>query len=166
MSKSVRRAPAVLYPVGRSRFLGVCLLGLGLLGATVLLVWVLLGTRAETLGSVGVAASVWLVAIGGAFHFWRYQVQGFLRWDGQSWSLTGWPPEVESTALAAAPLVFLDLQTHLWVQVSPAGHRSIWLWLDRSSQPERWMDLRRAVYSRAKPGVDPDATAPASSRGA
>ena len=84
MSKSVRRPPAVLYPVGRSRFLGVCLLGLGLLGAAVLLVWVLQGTRAETLGSVGVAASVWLVAIGGAFHFWRYQVHGFLRFAAQT----------------------------------------------------------------------------------
>jgi len=112
------------------------------------------------------ALCAWLLAACGALHFWWHQLSGTIRWDGQSWAVADLSGGAV-TALSGPPEILLDMQSHLWVIVSPAGRRRLWLWLERSSQPERWMDLRRAVYSRAKPGVDhADASAPASSRGA
>ena len=166
MSRQARHAPAVLYPLRHSRVLATLLFALGLLGALVLIAWAVLGTRAPFRGSVAVAIGVWLAAVAGGVHFWLQQPLGALRWDGQHWTLLGVRPDADAKLLSGPPEVFLDLQSHLWVQVSPTGHRGIWLWLERSGQPERWMDLRRAVYSRAKPGADPDANVPADHRGA
>ena len=78
-----------------------------------------------------------------------------LQFDGQAWTLGQTAKSFNGPlALSVAPEVLLDLQAHLWVRVAPIGHPSQWLWLDRSSQPERWMDLRCAVYSRARSGAD------------
>lgn len=168
MTPLARHAPAVNYPFGRSSVLAGFLLAVVAWGAGGLAAWALQGTRAGVPWSVWMAVGVWLVAAICAVHFWRHQPVGMLRWDGQSWSvvLAAGHADAQVRALSGPPGVFLDMQSHLWVHVSPAGRRDLWLWLGRSSQPERWMDLRRAVYSRAKPGVDPDAIAPAGSPGA
>lgn len=169
MSKLARNAPSVRYPFRRSGVLGLCLLAAGLLGGAALVAWFVQGSRLVAAPWVtGVAGVLWLVAAGCALQFWLTQPAGVIHWDGQAWSvvtLTGRAQE-ETWALSGPPAVFLDMQSHLWVHVLPAGRRGLWLWLERSGQPERWMDMRRAVYSRAKPGVDPDAIAPAGSRGA
>lgn len=156
------------YLLRRSLALGAVLAGLLLAGTGVLAVWVVWGVRSPWVAGT-VAACLWLVAGALTLHFWLRQFVGVLRWDGQGWSLEGGGPHgsTEFRALSCPPQVILDLQTHLWVCVFPLGQRRTWLWLERSSQPERWMDMRRAVYSRAKPGTDnADETAPASSRGA
>jgi len=36
----------------------------------------------------------------------------------------------------------------LLVRTSDAQSRVRWLWLARSRQPQRWLDLRRAVFAR------------------
>jgi hypothetical protein len=78
-----------------------------------------------------------------------------LQFDGQAWTLGQTAKSFSGPlALSVPPEVLLDLQAHLWLRVVPIGHACQWLWLERSSQPERWMDLRRAVYSRARSGVD------------
>jgi len=78
-----------------------------------------------------------------------------LQFDGQAWTLGQTAKSFSGPlALSVPPEVLLDLQVHLWVRIVPIGHSAQWLWLERSSQPERWMDLRRAVYSRARSGVD------------
>ena len=165
MNRPTRRAPAVLYPVRRSVALGAALVVLLLAGAAVLWAWLAEGAMLSWV-SVCTAAGVWLVAAAGVVHFWRQQFVGALRWDGQGWVLEGDGPEKIFRALSAPPEVLLDLQAHLWVCVSPWGHHRTWLWLERASQPERWLDMRRAVYSRAVPGADnPDATAPATAVG-
>lgn len=149
-----RQPSPVQYPLRRSRILGVLLAALVLAGACVLVVWVVLGTRAGHL-SILVALCLWVPAIAGATHFWWNQPRGVLQFDGLAWtldrvaSLTSVP-----LSLSAPPEVLLDLQGYLWARILPVGHSPLWLWLERSSQPERWMDLRRAVYSRASPGVD------------
>ena len=149
-----RRAPSVQYPLRRSRVLGALLLALLFTGAGVVAAWVGFGARDAVL-SAAVALGLWLLAAAGASHFWWRQPRGVLQFDGQAWTLG---PTAKSfsgpLALSVAPEVLLDLQAHLWVRVAPSGHSSQWLWLERSSQPERWMDLRRAVYSRARSGVD------------
>lgn len=165
MTRLARRPPAVQYLLRRSRALGVVLVSLLLAGAGVLAAWVAWGVRSP--GVTGAAAAcLWLAAAACALHFWLRQFVGVLRWDGQGWVLEGGPKGQLFWALSRPPEVILDLQSHLWVCVFPLGQHRTWLWLQRSSQPERWMDMRRAVYSRAKPGADnADDTAPANSRG-
>jgi len=133
--------------------LGALLAALVLAGALVLLAWVALGSRAAVL-SIGVAFCLWAAALLGAVHFWWHQPCGSLQFDGEAWSLYRALPAGRALALSASPEVLLDLQGYLWVRILPVGHSPLWLWLERSSQPERWMDLRRAVYSRARPGID------------
>lgn len=165
MTRLTRRAPAVLYPLGRSVALGVVLAGWLLAGAAVLAAW-LAGGAVLSWGPVVMAGGLWLAAAVSVVHFWRQQFVGALRWDGQAWALEGEGPEKIFRALSAPPEVLLDLQAHLWVCVSPLGHRRTWLWLERTSQPERWLDMRRAVYSRAVPGTDnADENAPATAAG-
>lgn len=161
-----RRAPSVQYPLRRSRVLGALLLALLFSGAGVVAAWVSSGARDVVL-SAAVALGLWLSAAAGAAHFWWSQPRGVLQFDGQAWTLGQTTKSFSGPlALSVPPEVLLDLQAHLWVRVLPIGHSSQWLWLERSSQPERWMDLRRAVYSRAVPGADnPDATAPATAVG-
>ena len=166
MSRLARRAPAVRYPFGRSATLGVGLAVVLLASATGLVVWAFRGANASSTW-VLIVVFLWFLALLGAFHFWSSQRVGILGWDGQSWTWETVVPKVETSVLSAPPQVFLDLQSHLWVSVVPMARVGVWVWLERSPHPERWMDLRRAVYSRAISGADsPDETAPASSRGA
>lgn len=154
MTLPSRRAPSVQYPLRRSRVLGALLLALLFTGAWVVAAWVGLGAR-DAVVSAAVALGLWLLASAGAAHFWWRQPRGVLQFDGHAWTLGQMAKSFSGPlALSVAPEVLLDLQAHLWVRVAPIGHSSQWLWLERSSQPERWMDLRRAVYSRARSGVD------------
>ncbi len=164
MSRISRRPPAVSYPLGRSAAFAVVLVSLLVLGFCALALWSIQGAgTAAPLKCV--AWILWCLAGIGALQCWRAQFCGALHWDGIHWYLLDLDPNGVSWALSVPPDVFLDLQTRLWVSVLPAGRSRIWLWLERSSQPERWMDLRRAVYSRARPGADnADETAPANSR--
>ena len=149
-----RRAPSVQYPLRRSRVLGALLLALLFTGAGVVAAWVGFGARDAVL-SAAVALGLWLLAAAGASHFWWRQPRGVLQFDGQAWTLGQTAKSFSGPlALSMPPEVLLDLQAHLWLRVVPIGHSSQCLWLERSSQPERWMDLRRAVYSRARSGVD------------
>ncbi len=160
-----RSAPAVVYPVGRSRALGMALVALHLLAAAALVAWAAAGAG-PSFTSAAAAGGLWLAAVAGSVHFWRGQFEGSLQWDGQAWALVAQARGVDTQVPCGAPEVFLDLQSHLWVRVSPDKRRALWLWLARQARPERWMDMRRAVYSRARPGTDADATAAAGSRGA
>ncbi len=149
-----RRAPSVQYPLRRSRVLGALLLALLFTGAGAVAAWVTLGAR-DAVVSASVALGLWLLAAAGAAHFWWSQPRGLLQFDGQDWALDQMAKSFNGPRiLSVPPAVLLDLQAHIWVRVVPTGHSSQWLWLERSSQPERWMDLRRAVYSRARSGVD------------
>lgn len=168
MALNHRRPPSVVYPVERSRTLGLLLALFLAAGGVVLGGWAALGMRSGAIGWL--AACLWMLALAGVVHFWRSQRCGVIRWDGQSWALEGTlqgPSPGTSLALAAPPEVLLDLQSHLWIKICPRDAHPAWIWLERKAQPERWTDLRRAVYSRARPGADnADETAPANSRGA
>ena len=164
MAAASRRPRAVLYPLRRSGMLGSALAVLLLAGAAGLLGWALQGAAGATSPTaVWVALALWLLAASSALHFWWHQTAGALPWDGQSWVFEPARPGGAILALSSPPQVLLDLQSRLWVHVRFSESGSAWLWLDRSLQPERWVDLRRAVYSRARPGADnTDETAPAS----
>ena len=136
-------APAVSYPVGRSR----------LAGALLLLIWLTaLAATGLWWAQVQVAgwrwgAAVLLLACTGAFaawHWWHAPV-GTLAWDGESWNWSA-----KGRVEAGEPDVRLDLQHWLLLRWR-GGQGGCWLWLERAPLAERWEDLRRAVYSRARP---------------
>jgi hypothetical protein len=168
MDVTSRRPPAVLYPLRRSRALGCVLAGVLLAGAVGLGAWFLRGSGVgvDSPWPVLAGGALWLVAAASTLHFWLHQFSGAIRWDGRSWALEGGQPGDTLAALSGPPEVLLDLQSHLWLHACPTGRGRIWLWLERSTLPERWMDLRRAVYSRPRPGAgNADETAPAAAVG-
>ena len=79
--------------------------------------------------------------------------RGTLAWDRQSWTWTA----AGVTDLGAVE-VCLDLQQCLLLHFRSQS-ASRWLWLERSHCAGRWDDLRRAVYSRARPQTPPGAEA-------
>ena len=148
----MHNAPAVSYPVGRSRLHGWLVLGLGL--AAVL-------TGAWWLGQIDAVGwrqwlfvGVLLGASGAAAVAWHRSPRGILRWDGQSWH---W---ISAVALTPAVLtVHLDGQFFLLLGLrSDAGNR-LWVWPERRFDVTRWSALRRAVFSRAAAPRDASAHA-------
>lgn len=142
------------FPVRRSRAVGGVLAALVLAGLVALAAWWLQGVAAAAPFPAAVGAAAWLAAAAAAWHWWRGQLCGELYWDGQQWRLDSLLAGQPVLLLQGAPEVQWDLQGHLWVCVrGAAGRPRIWLWLERRWQPERWDDLRRAVYSRAGTGT-------------
>ena len=146
-------APSVSYPVGRSRWAG----------ALAAVLW-LAGLAGTVLWSVQPQVAAWRLALAwmvvvvaglATLWTWRRAPRGVLAWDGSGWT---WTPE----GGAAAPgdvQVGLDFQRLLLVRWRAAGARG-WFWLERDGG-EPWDELRRAVYSRARPAALPDAEPPA-----
>ncbi|MES2787224.1 MAG: hypothetical protein V4684_17290 [Pseudomonadota bacterium] len=139
-------APSVTYPVGRSRFAGVAVLVLWLLGAATVCGWWL---QAQAPGWRTLAALIVVVGSGvlAAMTLGRSHI-GSISWDGEKWKL----PPLEQQADGAIE-VALDLQRWILLQAK-TGAGSQWLWVERSAKPERWDDMRRAVYSRARPQAE------------
>lgn len=147
MSGSSRYAPAVRFPVDRSRFLLRVLLAQILLAAAGLALWSLTGTSGQ--GWRVIAAWVlWLLVSFQALFFWRRSTLGELVWDGRCWAFQ-FDKAQEPLPLAGEPRVHWDLQSLILVSITDNAGGSYWLWLHRSRRPERWADLRRALYSRA-----------------
>jgi len=136
-------APSVTYPVGRSRFAGFAMAGLWLVAAAVVFAW-WLQTQAPQ-GRTFVACLLVTVSGGLAAVTWAKSSVGSMAWDGDKWSLSA----VQAPS-GGAVAVALDLQQWILLQwQAEAGSR--WLWVERRAKPERWDDMRRAVYSRARP---------------
>lgn len=150
-------APSVSYPVGRSRVAMRWLWGIWFGGAVCVALAVLRtdGMQWRTfvlISSVLLAGVLLCLSLPG-----RNAPAAQLRFDGQDWSMSGAAPSG-----AGRVEVSLDFQFLMLIGLNEPGRRR-WLWLERASFPQRWVDLRRAVYSRA-PSAQADvraATAPA-----
>jgi toxin CptA len=136
----MNNAPAVSYPVGRSRF-QVGLLALAVLGGALAgLLWLLAP------GVVGWRQ--WLMAVSvlcagvSAFEVWRRTANGVLRWDGHGWCCT---PAVEP--MCGDLTVHVDLQSQLVLSLRTDRGRRVWLWPERRSDAVHWNALRQAVFS-------------------
>lgn len=161
---TTHHAPPVDYPLGRSRFQGVLLLvcwaggGVGLLG------WA--GMAVGMPERVLLALGLWLAAGATAAWAWRLSPVGRLAWDGSVWR---WESAGYRTGSAGYTLeAVADFQQVLLLRLENQAHARLWLWAERRALPERWLDLRRAIYSplrmAAGTAVDPDillATRPA-----
>jgi hypothetical protein len=142
----MHNAPPVAYPLGRSHFQGRVLAGLWMLGVLILACWWSAAPAFDWRIGVGVGA---LATAGlAAWLGWRNAPAGQLRWDGQvwRWESQGYPSGTPVLTLSGA----LDLQRTLLLRLENHDHATLWLWAHRASLPERWLDLRRAVYSRRK----------------
>ena len=161
----MRNAPSVVYPVGRCAFYAGLLCVLAGLGLLVLLRWwwPWLDAAAElhwlTHVAGGLGAVLWLGWAGFAWRSWLHSPAGHLQWDALgppvSSGLAPGPARAgvwrwhRDTLADGAPLQkverVLDLQDRMLLRVrNPDGaHR--WLWVERSSDPARWNDLRRAL---------------------
>ena len=137
----MHNAPAVTYPVGRSRFHAALLIGIAVITLLAGLLWHKLGDP-ENWRQVCFAAT----AIGSgllAFQAWRRTPDGNLHWDGQAWNWTA------GAALVGGTIgVHLDLQFCMVLSLRMADGTRVWLWPERRSNPMRWNALRRAVFAQ------------------
>ena len=142
-------APVVHYPIAAP-----CILGYGVAAVVVLVAVVLLGwawrVPAQGLPAPVFAAVLflYLLCAGLAVRFvWRLP-RGNLHWDGRVWHWNGQALESQD-----ALRVHWDAQRCLLLSLRLQGQPDAWLWLERRADPSRWGDLRRAVYSRARPST-------------
>jgi hypothetical protein len=139
-----KSAPAVSYPLGRSRFEGWLLLAVAALGLAACLAWVrqdaAWGWRQTLMLAClvpGLVAAAWR---------WRRTPAVQLHWDRQAWHCA----LVPDLALQRVDML-ADLQTVVLLRLVGAGNRTIaWLWAEQWRQPAQWRPLRRALVSSAR----------------
>lgn len=146
----MRNAPSVMYPVGRCALAGRLLLVLGSAVAAAFWGW----------HGSGVDTRLWLAMLAGAMLWWVWALRtwwraptGQLHWDALAAGLPGteagawfW---LDSAGLAPQPVLgmeqALDLQRVVLLRLRSAGTAPRWLWVQQTSDPVRWLDLRRAL---------------------
>jgi hypothetical protein len=93
---------------------------------------------------LALVASAWLISAVVVWHFIYHLPEGELDFDGENWYFLGH---------VGTAYVRFDGQSCLLLRFEDDLSKGYWLWLEErnSSQkePHRWLDLRRAVYSRA-----------------
>lgn len=105
------------------------------------------GSRALD-GRVFLALTAVILAGAVAYKGFRRTPVGQLAWDGQCWR---WEGTGYLTGAAEQKLtVIVDFQSLLLLRLENPAHAQLWLWAERRMLPERWLDLRRAVYSPHK----------------
>lgn len=103
-------------------------------------VWLDRGNMALLLG-VGALALAGLVGFFGL----KSSPIGQLVWDGQHWhweSLAYQSGTAEYEVFVAA-----DFQHIVLLRIKNHADARLWLWAERGTLPERWLDLRRAIHS-------------------
>jgi hypothetical protein len=145
----MHNAPAVSYPVGRSRFQTWLFVLVALLGIVGALIWI---TQVDAPGwRQGLMLLGSMVTGFGAWRQWRFPLTGQLAWDGVSWMWTDLKSS-QPTQLA----VVVDVQSAMLLWVRPGGQTlRMWIWVDCYTSPTRWLALRRAVHQRPRQAPDP-----------
>ncbi len=141
-------APAVSYPVGRSRFHSLLLATLAAVGAVLMMLWLILAGALQMRHLV--AVTLWLGGLGLAMWNWWRTPTGSLAWDGQGWL---WTSQAESRSVV--PEVALDTQGSLLLCLRQPDGNARWVWPQRMALPQRWLPLRRALFGRPPPMGDP-----------
>ncbi|MDO8719917.1 MAG: hypothetical protein Q7K20_13170 [Polaromonas sp.] len=143
---SSHSAPSVVYPLGRSRFLAWILSGLWCAGVLVAVLWFYATRPLDWRTALVLAALVGAAAA--ARSSWMHSPIGQLAWDGEAWR---WESANYQTGIAGYELlVIADFQHAMLLRLENHAHARLWLWVERSAMPQRWLDLRRAVYSPRK----------------
>ena len=137
-------APSVSFPVGRSRLARRLLWGIWALGAGAFAAWCV-----QFSGVLWRTALMGVVLALAALAAWAASRLGEgvrLHWNGMHWSCEG-----AACRRAAGATVHLDLQSVMLVRLSQPSAPAVWLWLERSNDPQRWLDLRRALHAAPLP---------------
>ncbi|WP_325345141.1 hypothetical protein [Xylophilus sp.] len=119
-----------------------------LAGAATLTAWSLLAQQPGWRHAAGWLT--WAIGLAWWLAAWRRSPRGQLAWTGAQWR---WQPGSMPAGESAGQLaVRLDAQRFLLAAWQPldGGGPACWFWLERRSDPGRWPDLRRAVYSPAR----------------
>ncbi|GAA4428237.1 hypothetical protein GCM10023090_26680 [Acidovorax lacteus] len=162
--------PAVRFPVGRGSLFLAFLCVPAALSALLSAAWCWWGARQWPWTAAGLALAAWLCAAATAARAWHRHPRGWLGWDGAEWrfypavgaseaAVDGWP-------LQRPPECVWDGQSFMWAALWMGSGFRVWCLLDCRADPQRWMDLRRALYFRPKLGMPADATAVARGPGA
>jgi hypothetical protein len=142
-------APSVVYPLGRSRLLAWILSGMWCAGLLVAVLWFYATRHLDWRTALVFAALVGAAAA--TRSSWTHSPIGQLAWDGEAWR---WESASYQTGIAGYELsVIADFQRFMLLRLENHAHARLWLWVDRSAMPQRWLDLRRAVYSPRKASV-------------
>ncbi|WP_311733333.1 hypothetical protein [Variovorax sp. Sphag1AA] len=133
----------MIYPVGRSRDAERLLIALWVLGICAVIVASVQSAGIDWRDGVLLVCAIiaTLAAWTGVF---RSSSRANLIFDGQSWSMSG---GIDLPTAQAA--VMLDLQWLLLIRLREPVGATRWVWVERNAMPQRWRDLRRALYSRA-----------------
>ena len=139
-------APPVVYPLGRSPFLGGMLLALWLAGLVSVLFW--WNAMRQPDWRILLASVTVLLAGLAARISWDNLLGGQLAWDGDAWrwESTGYQTGADEDSLS----VVADFQQRLLLRLESQAGASLWFWVEQNAMPERWLDFRRAVYSPHK----------------
>lgn len=142
----IHNAPAVVYPIARSRFLGQLLFALWLAGLLATVAWLLTAQRLDWRLPIALCA---VLAAGAAARFsWRNQPTGDLRWDGAVWL---WESGSYQAGVTEQNIIILaDFQSLMLLRLTNHAHAILWLWPEKRAFSARWLDLRRALYSIPK----------------
>ncbi|MDB5890627.1 MAG: hypothetical protein JWP47_1458 [Polaromonas sp.] len=131
-----------MYPVGRSRFQAALLLGLWCAGLAVATFWG--ASRSHLDWRTGLVILALITSGLAARSSWNKAPTGHLGWDGQAWR---WEDVRYPTGLANRHISLMaDFQSSILLRMQTENDTR-WLWLEKNSMPERWMDFRRALYS-------------------
>lgn len=76
---------------------------------------------------------------------WNNLPAGELAWDGAVWRWES--PGYQTGEGEHAVSVIADFQQTFLLRLENQAGISLWLWVEKNAMPERWLDLRRAVYS-------------------
>lgn len=136
----MHNAPAVSFPVGRSRLRLGLILALVLLGAIVQAVWWWQAQVRDARYLLGWLA--WALSSGWLFGYGRHHLTGLLSWDGH-----GWLWQSGGQAQTVEPRVVLDFQHGLLLSLHGSTGVLGWVWPQRSMQASRWLALRRALFN-------------------
>ncbi len=141
-------APAVSYPVRRSRAHLYVIAGLWLTGLCVWLCW--LHGVDVTGWRQGFTFTLLVLAGAAVLRTWWRMPTGELRWD-----LSAWIRVDANWVISGALAVYLDFQRFLLLKYSGAGGEPRWLLRELRTSPGQWMPLRRAFYAhpRTKGGI-------------
>ncbi len=144
-----RHAPAVQYPVGRSRVEGLLIAVVALAGGAAVGAWAVQSGLSPLDAWWRWEARPWWalavllgLALAAARAWWRTP-QGLLAWDGAAWRWSATTEgAVHGVQLAA------DLQAALLLRPLDARGRTLgWVWAERSREPALWKPLRRALLA-------------------
>jgi len=144
-------APAVTYPVGRSRFQTGLTLAVVVAGGVAQAVWWLLAAAHGAGHLLGLV--LWLMVGNWALWCLWHTVPAQLVWDGRGWL---WCSGMSRQLVV--PQVIIDAQHSLLLCLRPATGAARWVWPAQQAQPERWLALRRALFNPPAPSLSGDAT--------